>query len=242
MDNYNLINYLSKKNLDVIFDVKTDIVVLYVNSYSYLLLRKENISLEISDVILTDGIMLTSMINFFSDFKTTMRTFDMTSIAEDFFNYCNANNKSVYVLGSDNKSVKKFTELITNSFCNIKIAGYHNGYFNEDENEKIILNILKSSPNFIIVGLGTPKQEKFAIKFKQVIIKHDIKWKGILFTCGGFIHQTTNRINYYPKIVNKLNLRLLYRLYKENNYDRLSHYPVFVYSFFRDLIGYNNNK
>lgn len=38
---------------------------------------------------------------------------------------------------------------------------------------------------------------------------------GIAFTCGGFLHQTSHKINYYPNWVNKLNLRAFYRLTHE---------------------------
>lgn len=41
-------------------------------------------------------------------------------------------------------------------------------------------------------------------------------FKGIGFTCGGFIHQTAkNEIDYYPAWVNRMNVRFIYRMYKE---------------------------
>ena len=40
-------------------------------------------------------------------------------------------------------------------------------------------------------------------------------YKGIVFTCGGFLHQTSDNINYYPEWVNKYNLRAFYRLFHE---------------------------
>mgnify|MGYP000060826451 CR=1 FL=1 len=43
-------------------------------------------------------------------------------------------------------------------------------------------------------------------------------YQGIGFTCGGFVHQTAmNRMHYYPNWVDKMNLRFVYRMYKEKH-------------------------
>ena len=55
-------------------------------------------------------------------------------------------------------------------------------------------------------------QEQFLIKVKR------IGYQGIGFTCGGFIHQTSkNEIDYYPAWIDKINLRFIYRMYKEKH-------------------------
>ncbi len=44
------------------------------------------------------------------------------------------------------------------------------------------------------------------------------QFQGIGFTCGGFVHQTAmNRMHYYPNWVDKMNLRFVYRMYKEKH-------------------------
>lgn len=43
-------------------------------------------------------------------------------------------------------------------------------------------------------------------------------FQGIGFTCGGFIHQTANNeIEYYPLWIDRMNLRFVYRMYKEKH-------------------------
>ena len=55
-------------------------------------------------------------------------------------------------------------------------------------------------------------QEKFLLKVKKM------GYQGIGFTCGGFVHQTAmNRMHYYPDWVDKMNLRFVYRMYKEKH-------------------------
>ena len=55
-------------------------------------------------------------------------------------------------------------------------------------------------------------QEQFLLKVKNA------GFDGIGFTCGGFIHQTAkDEIDYYPGWVDRMNLRFLYRMYKEKH-------------------------
>ena len=73
-------------------------------------------------------------------------------------------------------------------------------------------HIVEASPDFLIVGMGVLMQERFLLKVK------DAGFGGIGFTCGGFIHQTAkDEIDYYPGWVDRLNLRFLYRMYKEKH-------------------------
>jgi N-acetylglucosaminyldiphosphoundecaprenol N-acetyl-beta-D-mannosaminyltransferase len=66
-------------------------------------------------------------------------------------------------------------------------------------------------PDIVIVGMGAIAQERFLLGLKQA------GFSGKGFTCGGFIHQTaSNKIDYYPRWVDKLNLRFLYRMLKES--------------------------
>jgi N-acetylglucosaminyldiphosphoundecaprenol N-acetyl-beta-D-mannosaminyltransferase len=49
--------------------------------------------------------------------------------------------------------------IIQNHHKNTKIAGCHNGYFNDDES--VIDQINKAKPDIVFVGMGSPKQEKW---------------------------------------------------------------------------------
>ena len=72
--------------------------------------------------------------------------------------------------------------------------------------------IVELNPDFLIVGMGALMQEKFLLKVKKM------GYQGIGFTCGGFVHQTAmNRMHYYPNWVDKMNLRFVYRMYKEKH-------------------------
>ena len=95
----------------------------------------------------------------------------------------------------------------------LSIAGFRNGYFSSDaEMNKEASHIVELNPDFLIVGMGALMQEKFLLKVKKM------GYQGIGFTCGGFVHQTAmNRMHYYPDWVDKMNLRFVYRMYKEKH-------------------------
>ena len=106
-------------------------------------------------------------------------------------------------------SVKIFQE----QYPGLRIAGFRNGYFSSDaEMNKEASHIVELNPDFLIVGMGALMQEKFLLKVKKM------GYQGIGFTCGGFVHQTAmNRMHYYPDWVDKMNLRFVYRMYKEKH-------------------------
>lgn len=82
-----------------------------------------------------------------------------------------------------------------------------NGYFsNEDEYMETVNGMLDSA--IVVVGMGAGKQEKFLRDLRSS------GWKGTGFTCGGYFDQyvDANGERYYPVIVDKMNLRWLYRL------------------------------
>ena len=135
----------------------------------------------------------------------------MTSIGADLFDYSVKEGKSVYIVSSEQNSVEKAVGHIKERFNGIQIIGYRNGYFkNEEEKDEEIRQIISQNPDYLIVGMGVIKQEEFLLRVKEA------GYQGIGFTCGGFISQIAqNNIDYYPAWVDRMNVRFLYRMYKE---------------------------
>ncbi len=102
-------------------------------------------------------------------------------------------------------------EIFKERWHKLNIIGYRNGHFHsEEEKDEEAKHIVNVNPDFLIVGMGILMQEQFLLKVK------DTGFQGIGFTCGGFIHQTAkNEIDYYPAWVDRMNLRFLYRMYRE---------------------------
>ena len=202
-----------------------------VNSYAYLFARKDIPLYDRMDGIFVDGMWLCKFLRIFWGKKITRRSFDMTSMARDLFERLNApdNNQSIYFLGSRPEQVKAATELFARSYPGMKIAGCRDGYFKSDE-ERIgaARAIVSLTPDFAIMGMGKPAQEQFACLLREQ------GFKGIIFTCGGFLHQSTQKLHYYPKWIDRMNLRAFYRFYKEGTwirlfYDLFRFPPLFIF-------------
>lgn len=183
----------------------------FLNPVSYLDALKHQKLFSELDGLFADGSLLVAAIRLCYGVKVGRCSFDMTSLARKILDYACNERKSIYIVASAQDQVERAVDLFKERYNGINIIGYRNGYFsNEDEKNEEARHIVKLNPDFLIVGMGTVVQEDFLIRVKKN------GYKGIGFTCGGFIHQTSNNlIDYYPKWIDKMNLRFLYRFVHE---------------------------
>lgn len=193
-----------------IFETKGNVYT-FLNPVSYLAALDNKELFGRFDGLFADGSLLVKAIEMVYGKKVTRRSFDMTSMAPLLFEYAENHDKTVYIVASRQEQVEKALEIFHERYPAMKFAGYRNGYFSsEPEMEDEARHICDVNPDFLIVGMGALMQERFLLKVKAA------GFKGVGFTCGGFIHQTSrNEIDYYPAWVDKTNLRFVYRMYKE---------------------------
>ncbi|MBC7088159.1 MAG: WecB/TagA/CpsF family glycosyltransferase [Tissierellales bacterium] len=137
----------------------------------------------------------------------------------------------LYLLGGKDGVSKDAFANILKKYPNIRLSGYHHGYFNGahtgDENSleeiKIIEDINRSNPDILFVGFGFPKQEIWIDKNKEKLNTT------ILIGNGGVIDVLSGRVNRAPDIFIKLNLEWLYRLIKNpSRIKRQVYLPLFL--------------
>lgn len=183
-----------------------------VNPFSYHMVRQNHELYGKLDGLFVDGITMCLWIRLWWGKKIPRLSFDMSGMAVDLFARLNQpeNKETVYFIGARQDELEGSIRQIKASYPNMQISGFRNGYFSSDaERSAAISDIVDLNPDFTIVGMGSPIQEKFVLDLRES------GYKGIAFTCGGFLHQTSNRINYYPKWVDRFNLRAFYRLTHE---------------------------
>lgn len=185
----------------------------FLNPVSYLTALDNKRLFEQFDGIFADGSILVAAIKILYGKTVTRRSFDMTSLAPELLKYAEDNQKTIYIVASKQEQVENAISIFRERYPNLLIIGHRNGYFSsENEMDKEAIHITEINPDFLIVGMGVLMQEKFLIMVKSK------GFQGIGFTCGGFIHQTSkNEIEYYPTWADKLNLRFIYRMYKEKH-------------------------
>lgn len=192
---------------------KKNRVYTFLNPVSYLTALDNPKLFNLFDGIFADGSILVAAIKILYGKTVIRRSFDMTSLAPELLKYAEENKKTIYIVASKQEQVEKAISIFKERYPHLRFSGYRNGYFSsENEMDTEAAHITEINPDFLIIGMGVLMQEKFLLKVKSK------GFQGIGFTCGGFIHQTSkNEIEYYPTWADKLNLRFIYRMYKEKH-------------------------
>jgi N-acetylglucosaminyldiphosphoundecaprenol N-acetyl-beta-D-mannosaminyltransferase len=217
--------------LEVTLERRSRTLVTFLNPVSYHLLRAQPEILDTFDRIFVDGILLVKLLEWGGVRRTRRTSLDMTSAAPILFQWCIENRNSIYFVGSRQEEINRFVGVISRAFPDLEVCGYRNGYFPIEQWEEVARSILGLKPDVVVVGMGTPRQEQFMAVLSSV----DPSWEGIAFSCGGFFHQTQDRLFYYPGWVDRLHLRMPYRVLREGLYRRLPLYLRFLTGFLKDL-------
>ena len=136
-------------------------------------------------------------------------SFDFTSLADPVFKNAEEKGIRLNVVGATEKEVTGFVSKLSRAYPSLEFGVVRDGYFTGEETLKLV-NSLVDSGGVAILGLGAGKQEDVLIKLIEQ------GFQGSCYTCGGFIRQeSASQYDYYPIIFDKLNLRFLYRMYKE---------------------------
>lgn len=127
----------------------------------------------------------------------------MTKICEMSQNYL----AKVYLYGAKEEIIQKAKLELENIFPKINIVGVCNGYSSEEEAVKDIIN---KKPDILFVGTGSPKQEKFIIKYRDYFENTKI-----LMPVGGAYDVISKSKKRAPNWTIKCNIEWLYRLLQE---------------------------
>jgi N-acetylglucosaminyldiphosphoundecaprenol N-acetyl-beta-D-mannosaminyltransferase len=117
--------------------------------------------------------------------------------------------KSVYLLGAKPKVAEVAAENLVKKYPGLKIAGTHDGYFKDDDDEKVIEEINKTSPDFLMVCIGFPKQENWIYKYKD---KLNVR---LAIGAGGCIDVFAGNVQRAPEFYCNHGIEWLYRLIKQ---------------------------
>lgn len=184
----------------------------FLNPVSYLSARELPELYASMDGIFADGSLLSLAIKITTGVSVTRRSFDMTSLASVLFRYAMENGRTLYLIGGEESDIEVSVSVIRKYFPKLRISGHRNGYFRNsgEDYTRVISEIVRLQPDFIIVGMGIVRQERFIRDTREA------GFEGIGFTCGGFFSQLSKcGIKYYPGWVDRLNLRFTYRFIRE---------------------------
>lgn len=118
---------------------------------------------------------------------------------------------SHYFYGSKNETLELLTQKLKHQYPGIQIIGMYSPPFRpltEEEDKEVIERINKTKPDFVWVGLGAPKQEKW-------MAAHQGKIEGLMLGVGAGFDYYAGNIKRAPIWMQKSNLEWLYRLIQD---------------------------
>lgn len=131
------------------------------------------------------------------------------------------NGKSLYLLGAKPGVAEKAAEKLRSQYPGLRIAGTHDGYFQEDA--PVVEDIRTSGADVVFVCLGAPKQEKWMKKNGRASGAH------LLVGLGGCLDVFSGEVQRAPEVFQKLGLEWLHRLAKNpSRIGRMMKLPLFL--------------
>lgn len=130
---------------------------------------------------------------------------------------------TVYMFGGAPEVAAKAAEMMTKRYEGLKIVGLHDGYFDSKEENNIIADIKKHQPSLLLVGLGSPKQEKW--------IYNNLRLTGakLAIGIGGSFDVMSGNLKRAPEVFCKLGIEWFYRLVTQpTRFKRMLRLPKFV--------------
>ncbi|MEH7494523.1 WecB/TagA/CpsF family glycosyltransferase [Neobacillus niacini] len=143
--------------------------------------------------------------------QVNMRRTTGPSLMGELFKVSTEYGYSHYFYGSTEETLEKLYKNLTVDFPGIQIAGMYSPPFrpiSPEEDEEIIKRINETQPDFVWVGLGAPKQEKW-------MAEHQGKVRGLMVGVGAGFDYYAKNIKRAPEWMQRLNLEWLYRLLQD---------------------------
>lgn len=116
-----------------------------------------------------------------------------------------------YFYGSKEETLEMLRQKLNQNYPGIQIAGMYSPPFRsltEEEDKIVIERINETKPDFVWIGLGAPKQEKW-------MFEHQGKIDGLMLGVGAGFDYYAENIKRAPMWMQKSNLEWVYRLMQD---------------------------
>ncbi len=221
--------YLEENEKKIIFTPNPEFIMNALTDSQFKKILNES-NLNIPDGI---GVVIGAKILGYN-LKERVAGFDLV---QKIFSRIKNTDKTVYFLGASEETVILAKEMMEKKYKGLKIFGTHNGYFKDEEGNIIIDEINKLSPDLLLVGLGSPRQEKWIYNNKDKI---NVK---VMIGVGGSFDVMSGNVKRAPKIFIKLNLEWFYRLITQpTRFKRMLKLPLFIIEVLKYKIKGDKNE
>jgi N-acetylglucosaminyldiphosphoundecaprenol N-acetyl-beta-D-mannosaminyltransferase len=185
------------------------LVVTFVNPASVAMAGRHGSfrqALERFDLVLPDGIGMAIAVRRLAGLPAARISFDSTSLALPVMRLAEERRHGIALVGGRAEVALHAAAEMRRNFPGLGRVHTWHGY---GDVEATIRAILAAAPAIVICGMGAGAQEEFLLRLVAA------GWRGVGFTCGGYLDQLAGGLHYYPPWVDRANLRWAYRLARE---------------------------
>lgn len=135
---------------------------------------------------------------------------------------------SIYLVGATNEVIEATVTKLNQIYPSLKIAGYRNGFLNENDILTLEKDIIEKKPSVVFVAQGSPRQERLMKRLQQ-------GHKAIYMGLGGSFDVFTENVKRAPRIFRENGLEWLFRLLSQpKRIKRQWVYIPFLINLYRD--------
>jgi N-acetylglucosaminyldiphosphoundecaprenol N-acetyl-beta-D-mannosaminyltransferase len=121
----------------------------------------------------------------------------------------NAKGYKLFFLGAKEKVVKEMIRKLQDEYSDLQIVGFHNGYFNEDNEHEVVKMIKASNADMLFLGIPSPMKELFIRKYLNTM---DVP---LCFGVGGVFDIKAGIFKRAPDWIQKIGMEWFYRFMQE---------------------------
>lgn len=121
----------------------------------------------------------------------------------------NEKSYSVYFFGAKEQVLIDMLEIFKKDYPNLRVLGYRNGYFSEEDEYGIQEDIRAKNPDFVFVGITSPKKEYIIQKFMDEGVN------SVFMGVGGSFDVLSGHIKRAPLWMQHAHLEWLFRVANE---------------------------
>lgn len=141
-----------------------------------------------------------------------------------FITLCRHKVGKVFLLGSKPGVADRAAKSLMQQYSGLQVVGQMDGYFKDNESDRVIQAINGSGADILFVGLGAPRQEKWLLANRdRLLVK-------VAMVMGGSLDVISGDKQRAPEFFIRFHIEWLYRLYQEPwRIKRMSVIPKFIY-------------
>lgn len=145
------------------------------------------------------------------------------TLGEAVASLCAARGLSLFLYGGKEGIALRAARALQTRYPHLKIAGAMNGY---GERREALQRIVRSSADVVFVCLGSPRQEYFMRKMKEMSSKREMTAFGL----GGSLDIYAGEVRRAPMLFQRLGMEFLYRMIcQPHRLRQIPHLCIFMF-------------